>query len=92
MCTTSVAGELKCWGANLKGQTGVGHLEPAVTKPTTAQLITVKDMALGEAHTCALTKDGALYCWGNNDEGQLGIGTVSEAPTLSPTRVAFSCP
>ena len=92
VCTTSVSGDLKCWGANLKGQTGVGNLEPSITAPTTAKLITVKEMGLGEEHTCALTKDGALYCWGNNSDGQLGLGAASDAPTLTPTRVPFSCP
>ncbi|MBX3271457.1 MAG: hypothetical protein KF729_14415 [Sandaracinaceae bacterium] len=29
-------------------------------------------LALGDAHSCALTEDGGVYCWGLNAGGQLG--------------------
>ena len=34
----------------------------------------VIEIAGGEHHSIARTKDGLVYCWGRNDEGQLGIG------------------
>ena len=37
-------------------------------------LIGVKELALGEDHTCALLNSGRIKCWGGNREGQAGIG------------------
>ena len=34
----------------------------------------VVEVAGGEHHSIARTKDGLVYCWGRNDEGQLGLG------------------
>jgi len=34
----------------------------------------VVEIAGGEHHSIARTKDGLVYCWGRNDEGQLGLG------------------
>lgn len=44
--------------------------------------ITVKDVACGGVHTCALTAQGALYTWGGGQAGQLGLG---------PQNGFFSC-
>ena len=32
----------------------------------------IKEMALGDDHTCALTESKDLYCWGSNSNGQIG--------------------
>jgi alpha-tubulin suppressor-like RCC1 family protein len=49
----------------------------------------VRQLALGDQHTCALRDDGRVLCWGLNDSGQLGhntnVGTV--APNVTPTLV-----
>jgi alpha-tubulin suppressor-like RCC1 family protein len=34
----------------------------------------VVEIAGGEHHSIARTKDGVVYCWGKNDEGQCGLG------------------
>jgi hypothetical protein len=34
----------------------------------------VVEVAGGEHHSIARTKDGLVYCWGRNDEGQVGVG------------------
>jgi alpha-tubulin suppressor-like RCC1 family protein len=36
--------------------------------------VEVKDIALGDYHTCALLSTGAIRCWGLNNYGQLGYG------------------
>jgi len=36
-------------------------------------LPSVRELAVGLGHACALTMDGEVYCWGSNRSGQLGI-------------------
>jgi alpha-tubulin suppressor-like RCC1 family protein len=36
----------------------------------------VKDIALGEDHTCALLQTGEVRCWGRGIHGQLGYGNT----------------
>jgi alpha-tubulin suppressor-like RCC1 family protein len=79
------SGQLKCWGANGRGQLGVGdgdYQDRLV--PTDVLLMDsgVTLVAAGAAHTCAV-KSGALYCWGANSEagqldGRLGVTTSAE--------------
>ncbi|XP_065850895.1 ultraviolet-B receptor UVR8 [Euphorbia lathyris] len=47
----------------------------------------VLTVAIGEAHTLALTGDGCVYTWGRGMFGRLGTG--SEADELCPVRVKF---
>jgi hypothetical protein len=43
------------------------------------------DVALGEAHGCAI-KNTRLYCWGSNEFGQLGVGGTE--PSSHPLAVS----
>ena len=38
----------------------------------------MKGLAAGKQHTCALLEDGSIQCWGANDLGQLGDGTTTD--------------
>jgi alpha-tubulin suppressor-like RCC1 family protein len=43
----------------------------------------VKELALGQAHACALLEDGKVKCWGGNFAGQLGRGVpVDQLPRV----------
>lgn len=46
----------------------------------------VKQLALGNYHTCALLESGRVACWGDNGMGQLGNGSdrSSALPVLVP--------
>lgn len=46
----------------------------------------VKQLAAGAEHTCALLEDASIKCWGKNDSGQLGDGTTTDslAPVIVP--------
>lgn len=80
------AGGLWCWGDNAGGQLGTGA-GPTVQLAAARVPIgdDVREVACGEAHTCALDGDGALWCWGRNDHGQLGQG--DDAPRDLPVEV-----
>lgn len=45
----------------------------------------IVEVALNEAHGCAITAMGTLHCWGKNTHGQLGVG--SRTDRYHPVRV-----
>jgi hypothetical protein len=47
---------------------------------------TIRSIASGASHTCAVTTSGGVLCWGDNSSGQLGDGTTT--PRLTPTPVS----
>jgi alpha-tubulin suppressor-like RCC1 family protein len=68
----ATSGQLKCWGANDRGQLGTGDTADRLVPASVATEMNsgVTMVAAGAAHTCAV-KGGALYCWGANGEGTL---------------------
>lgn len=71
-------GKVFCWGANTHGQLGLGDLKDRAKKEDAEQVNLGFDdaiaVAMGEEHTCALSKTGKVKCWGGNLYGQLGTG------------------
>jgi Regulator of chromosome condensation (RCC1) repeat len=68
--TCAVAlGKVKCWGANDRGQLGLGYADDDRSKPVAALGIsgTAIDVATSTHQTCALTAEGAVYCWPYSD-------------------------
>lgn len=76
---------LKCWGLNFSGQLGLGDAFnrgtsagsmgdalPFVDVGTGADRI--RQLALGDSHTCVLFGVNGVKCWGSNSSGQLGLG------------------
>lgn len=104
-CAIGDNGHAFCWGDDRFGQLGVrmdrscrsDHCRrPA---PLDSDLI-VTDIALGEAHTCAIA-DRRLYCWGTARFGRLGDDSLvaemcRETPAFKcavvPRRVAIGLP
>lgn len=72
-----------CWGSNFYGQVGNGSTAFTVSSPVavvkTGALsgLTIKMIASGSSHTCAIASNDKVYCWGNNASGQLGDGTTT---------------
>ena len=69
-----------CWGRNDEGQLGLGDktdrtVPTAITDFGTGR--TVKSLALGGFHTCAILDDDSVKCWGRNSNGQLGVGDTN---------------
>ncbi|CAL9098655.1 unnamed protein product [Musa textilis] len=80
-------GDVYTWGLGSMGQLGHCSLqcddkELLPRRVVALDGITVKDVACGGVHTCALTAQGALYTWGDGQAGQLGLG---------PQNGFFSC-
>jgi hypothetical protein len=68
---------VKCWGSNRNAQLGDGTTKRAKTPIDVVGLSApVSSVAVGSAHTCALTSGGAALCWGLNTNGQVGDGTT----------------
>jgi alpha-tubulin suppressor-like RCC1 family protein len=77
---------LWCWGRNDEGQIGNGDSGAGVDQlqPIQVNIGTVRDVAAGHLHTCALTTDDVVYCWGLNNRGQLGTGDTTSQATPTP--------
>lgn len=56
-----------------RGRTAAAPREPLLTG------LTVRSLASGADHTCALLDDRTVRCWGKNDAGQLGDGTTTDS-------------
>ena len=73
-CAITTSGGLKCWGHDSNGQ--LGDNAALADKPTPVDVLGltagVASVALGAAHTCAVTTAGGLKCWGYDYNGQLG--------------------
>lgn len=82
-CAVTTAGSLFCWGDNTSGQLGVAGASSVVQPAAVAGLGgAVKQVAAGEAFTCALLDGGQVQCWGDGNNGQLGSAGSSDKPLV----------
>ena len=93
-CGLTTSGEVWCWGANGKGQLGIGAIQPlrSRTPRRVAGGLLFKAIAAGIEASCGLLQSGSAECWGENSTGQLGDGTISNrvAPTAVQGGLSFS--
>lgn len=85
------AGEVSCWGANDRGQLGLGTSGGAELSAKPVSLDEpIAQLAAGENATCARTVTGRVWCWGDNSGGQLG--RVEPAFSATPVEVSVPVP
>jgi prepilin-type N-terminal cleavage/methylation domain-containing protein len=92
-CGIGSNNRIYCWGANWAGQGGTGATSPSYNKTATVVAtgaipagVTIKSIAAGSLHTCALGSNGRVYCWGYGADGAIGNGAFSNA--TSPALVS----
>ena len=68
---------LVCWGLSNAGQVGDGHTTDRSSPVSVNPGDTVKAIAGGDAHTCAILDDNSLKCWGWNTFGTVGNGNTT---------------
>jgi len=82
-CALLGNGEVRCWGRNMFGQLGLGHIHDIGDDPgETPKRVQIDGSAVmiaaGGEFACALMDNDALRCWGENESGQLGLGPMKK--------------
>lgn len=81
-CARMVDASVQCWGRNREGQLGDGTRgEPRDAPAQVPGLSGVRQISLGDRHSCARKGDGSVWCWGQNEHGQLGDGSTTTRPS-----------
>jgi len=65
-----------CWGENSSSQCGTADTGDRPLPTLIAGLIGPRDVAAGNAHTCAIASNGELLCWGSGADRQNGRATT----------------
>ena len=88
-CILNSSGAVKCWGDNSLGQLGQGNLNATGSVVTVQGLSSgVTQIAVGNAHSCALKSDMTVWCWGyNRSLGIVGKGSLGANEEPTPVQV-----
>lgn len=87
-CGVTRTGGVLCWGSNRSGQLGAADASSAQREtavPVQGLASGVRQVSVGQAHSCALLLDGSVRCWGENGQGQLGVGGTTDRSQPGPT-------
>jgi len=89
-CAILDDGSLRCWGFGTSGQLGYGSTSDVGDdeRPGQAGPVplpagrSVRAVAGGTGHTCAILDDGSVRCWGFGANGRLGYGSQANLSTV----------
>ncbi len=87
-CVRIDDGTVRCWGANLDGETGNGSTGSDRGPAAPAQVREVEGAAqvcAGFSYSCARLRDGTAECWGNNTHNQIRF-SLRASCTAQPVR------
>lgn len=82
-CAVTQDERVLCWGWNVAGQAGADPGVEIVVEPFEVMQRADVELALGGAHSCALS-GGVVECWGENRSGQLGDGGFESRAVPAP--------
>lgn len=80
-CAILDTGALRCWGQSVQGGLGYGSTSDVGVSNTPQSVGDVQlpgrviDVAVANAHVCALLEGGKVRCWGFAAEGRLGYAS-----------------
>ena len=80
-CVLDDALNVRCWGLASGGRLGygdgvhIGDTEPPAMAGTVGVGLAVKQLAVGDVHTCVVAVSGGVRCWGVGANGRLGYGS-----------------
>ncbi len=84
----AVMGKVSCWGLNDAGQFGNGMVTMGAPAPAAGpNFATVRSLAGGKKHVCAIVTNSDVECWGSNAFGQLGDGSTTDR--FSPVQMVL---
>lgn len=79
-CARGSGNSIRCWGNAYGGRTAVGNTEHSdlaawsQPQPISGLSTPLRELALFDRSSCAITVEGAAMCWGENYYGQIGDG------------------
>lgn len=91
-CALGADSTAHCWGANERGQLGVGDTTDRSSPTPVAGGLRFVTVSAGDVMSCGLVDDGTAYCWGDNALGQVGDSSFTRrvVPTRVRTAAAFA--
>ena len=79
-CGVTSLGAVKCWGTSVHGELGNGSTTESAAPVDVVGLSSgALGVAVGDAHSCAITAAGAVKCWGRGLVGALGNGSTIDS-------------
>ena len=91
-CALLADKNVKCWGHNGSGQLGLGHQSPIGDNELPSSVAAldftedVKQIFVGNKHTCALLENHTVKCWGSSGHGILGHFFYRNVTHIAHTR------
>lgn len=89
VCGLTTTGLLRCWGDNGDGQAGDGSVvESATPVPVQGLEGAATELAVGEAHVCAVDGAATVRCWGAGEALGTGLAELNQGTAVAVSGAA----